>query len=134
MPDATSTAVRRLIEIKDTIIGTAPLSIPWDPTRNSFPLLKDLPPIPGAPAEAAWVWGADDYIGRLNLLTPARVKAAAAEIKTGEMARLDLPLNVPAQPAFGRETFTHSIKTLTEGVSYDDVGIPSHYIAQVTGH
>ncbi len=28
-------------------------------------------------------------IGRLNLLTPARVKAAAAEIKTGEMVRLE---------------------------------------------
>lgn len=31
-----------------------------------------------------------------------------------------LPLNVPEKPAFGRETFQHSIKTLAEDISYDD--------------
>ncbi|OJJ63665.1 hypothetical protein ASPSYDRAFT_38279 [Aspergillus sydowii CBS 593.65] len=60
-------------------------------------------------------------IGRLNLLTPARVKAAAAEIKTGEMVRLDLPADVPKTPAFGREVFEHKIKPLGSGVGYDDI-------------
>jgi hypothetical protein len=32
-----------------------------------------------------------------------------------------LPLNVPGVPAFGREPFQHSIKTLVEGVAYDDL-------------
>jgi hypothetical protein len=32
-----------------------------------------------------------------------------------------LPLNVPNQPAFGRETFQHEIKTLAEGIAYDDL-------------
>jgi len=32
-----------------------------------------------------------------------------------------LPLNVPNVPAFGREEFQHEIKTLAEGVAYDDV-------------
>lgn len=63
-----------------------------DPNSTSFPLRKDLPSIPGAPQDAAWFWGKDDQIGRLNLLTPTRVKNAAGEIKTGEMARMDLPL------------------------------------------
>ncbi|KAK5170344.1 uncharacterized protein LTR77_004931 [Saxophila tyrrhenica] len=92
----------------------------WDPNSKSFPTRAELPSIPGAPKDAAWFWGKDDYIGRLNLLTPSRVKAAAAEIKTGELARMDLPLNVPEQPAFGRETFKHEIKTLRENVAYDD--------------
>lgn len=93
----------------------------FDPNASSFPLRKDLPEIPGAPKDAAWFWGKDDQIGRLNLLTPARVKNAAAEIRTGQMARMDLPLNVPEQPAFGRETFQHKIKTLAQNHAYDDV-------------
>ena len=92
----------------------------WDPNSKTFPNRKDLPSIPGAPKDAAWFWGKDDGLGRLNLLTPDRVKAAAQEIKTGEMARMDLPLDVPKQPAFGRETFEHKIKTLRKDEAYDD--------------
>ncbi|KAE8154402.1 hypothetical protein BDV25DRAFT_147641 [Aspergillus avenaceus] len=92
----------------------------WDPNSTQFPSRKELPKIPGAPDDAAWVWGKDDQLGRLNLLTPQRVKAAAAEIKTGEMFRLDLPTHVPEKPAFERETFQHTIKTLIKDVAYDD--------------
>ena len=34
---------------------------------------------------------------------------------------LSLPLNVPEQPAFGREKFKHTIKVLAENVAYDDL-------------
>ena len=34
---------------------------------------------------------------------------------------ISLPLNVPNQPAFGREVFQHEIKTLAEGYAYDDL-------------
>ncbi|KAL4978382.1 hypothetical protein BDW66DRAFT_149218 [Aspergillus desertorum] len=95
--------------------------LPWNPDSLRFPSRKELPKIPGAPDDAAWVWGKDDQIGRLNLLTSARVKAAAAEIKTGEMVRLDLPLDVPKTPSFGREAFKHTIKPLGSGVGYDDL-------------
>jgi kynurenine formamidase len=37
-------------------------------------------------------WGADDRVGTLNHLTPDRVKAAAASIRTGRMLSLSLPL------------------------------------------
>jgi hypothetical protein len=121
MSDALSSAGKRLSQIKDTILGKTATTIPFDPDSTSFPTRKNLPRIVGAPDEAAWVWGKDDYVGRLNLLTPTRVKAASAEIRTGEIVRLDLPLNVPLQPAFGREKFEHKIKTLLEGVSYDDI-------------
>ncbi|KAJ5728777.1 uncharacterized protein N7483_003285 [Penicillium malachiteum] len=97
-----------------------PDHLPWDPTCNQFPTLKQLPKLPNAPEGAAWVWGSDDQLGRLNLLTPERVKASAAEIRTGELIRLDLPLDVPKKPAFERETFIHNIKTLTKDVVFDD--------------
>ncbi|EME41045.1 hypothetical protein DOTSEDRAFT_56089 [Dothistroma septosporum NZE10] len=93
----------------------------WDPNSSSFPTIHDLPTIEDAPKFAAWFWGKDDGLGRLNLLTPSRVKAAAAEIRTGEVARTDLPLHVPEFPAFGRQAFKHEIKPLRKGVAYDDV-------------
>ena len=71
-------------------------------------------------SRARLITSRDDYCGRLNLLTPSRVKDAAAEIKTGESAPLDLPSDVPSQPAFGRQTFHHEIKALHEGRAYDE--------------
>ena len=40
-------------------------------------------------------FGADDERGRLNLLTPERVRAAAAEIRDGRSFCLSLPLDYP---------------------------------------
>ncbi|KAJ5553209.1 hypothetical protein N7494_002587 [Penicillium frequentans] len=97
-----------------------PNQLPWDPNCTQFPLLDELPKLPNAPEGAAWVWGDDDQLGRLNLLTKERVMASAREITSGEMIRLDLPLNVPEKPAFDRETFNHNIKTVVEDIVYDD--------------
>jgi kynurenine formamidase len=38
-------------------------------------------------------WGADDCIGTLNHITPERVRAAAAAIRTGRIVNLGLPLS-----------------------------------------
>ena len=40
-------------------------------------------------------WGDDDQLGRVNLLTPERVKAAIAEVHEGLAFCLSLPLNLP---------------------------------------
>lgn len=37
-------------------------SIPWDPDSTVFPTRKEIPQLPGAPTEAAWVWGEGDYV------------------------------------------------------------------------
>lgn len=118
-----SSAARRLSQTKDIMFGKTqdPKSIPWNPDNTSFPLRKDTASQPGEPEGACWVWGKDDYLGRLNLLTPTRIKEAASEIKTGETAPLDLPSNVPAQPAFNRQVFKHEIKPIYEGRAYDDI-------------
>ncbi|KAF2179086.1 hypothetical protein K469DRAFT_741767 [Zopfia rhizophila CBS 207.26] len=122
MAEQKSSANQRLTQIKDFLtMNKTATTIPWDPDCTKFPTRKELPSIPGAPPEAAWVWGDDDYLGRINLLTPTRVSAASKEIKTGEIISLNLPLNVPSQPAFGRAIFTHEIKTVFENVVYDDL-------------
>jgi hypothetical protein len=40
-------------------------------------------------------FGADDQLGRMNLLTPERVRAAAAEVKEGLTFCLSIPLDQP---------------------------------------
>jgi hypothetical protein len=88
-----SGASTRLSKIKDALTMERTAStIPWDPDCTIFPTRKDLPTIPGAPPGAAWVWGEEDYIGRLNLLTPTRIKAASAEINSGEVVPLECVL------------------------------------------
>ena len=48
------------------------------------------------PERANWGdFGADDQLGRLNLITPARRKAAAAEVREGIAFCLSLPLDCP---------------------------------------
>ncbi|CAI7634210.1 unnamed protein product [Penicillium pancosmium] len=126
MPPSNSTArlsaISNHLESKESKMSQvqSPQQLPWDPNSLRFPSHDELPILSDAPQGAAWVWGKEDQLGRLNLLTPERVKAAAAEIKTGDMVRLDLPLNVPMTPAFGREVFQHKIKTNIPDMGYDD--------------
>ncbi|ETN44636.1 uncharacterized protein HMPREF1541_10306 [Cyphellophora europaea CBS 101466] len=124
MTDNITKPLRRLSQLAGSLTGLTTMAgpeIPFDPNSTTFPRRADVPLLPGAPEGACWVWGPSDNLGRLNLLTPTRIAAAAkASIVTGESARLDLPLHVPAQPAFGRRVFEHRIKAIHEGVAYDD--------------
>jgi hypothetical protein len=84
------TAGERLAQIRDFLtMNKTATTIPWDPNSTRFPTRHDLPKIPGAPDQAAWVWGEEDGLGRLNLLTPARVRAAVAEVRTGEIISVE---------------------------------------------
>ncbi len=44
-------------------------------------------------------FGADDQLGRLNLIGPEQRRAAAAEVREGISFSLSLPLDLPRQPA-----------------------------------
>lgn len=62
-PDGPSTAQSRLTQVKDFLtFNKTATTAPFDPDSTIFPTRKDLPPIPGAPAGAAWVWGENDYV------------------------------------------------------------------------
>lgn len=39
-----------------------PNQLPWNPDSTRFPSRKELPKLPGAPEDAAWVWGEDDAV------------------------------------------------------------------------
>ena len=86
---------------------------------NNLPSYKDLPVKPGAPAGSSWgLFGDDDQLGTLNLLTPERVAAAAKLVRKGAVFPLNLRIDEPNPPLYGRGAVRHH---LLEGeVSRDD--------------
>jgi hypothetical protein len=81
-------------------------------------LEADLPPFPPfnaltldstGPKGSAWgLFGANNSLGMLNLLTPSTITAAAQEIRDGTRISLDWTLDKPSMPAFGQQAFKHT--------------------------
>ena len=84
-----------------------------------LPAYRDLPRLDDIGSNHSWgVFGDQDDLGALNLLTPERVRAAATGIRTGERVPLSLTLNEPDPPLFRREPFQHTVKRF--GSMWDD--------------
>jgi kynurenine formamidase len=62
----------------------------------------------------------DPRLGSLELLTPERVAAAARLVRTGTRFALDLRLDLPSPPFFGREPFRHEVFSLGMDTVFDD--------------
>ena len=74
-----------------------------------LPRHADLPIRAGAPAGAAWgVFGDDDQVGTINLMTPDRVIEAADSIRSGRVFSLNLPIDIPeSAPVRPRQACPH---------------------------
>jgi hypothetical protein len=66
------------------------------------------------------VFGDDDQIGTLNLLTPERVAAAARLVQHGQVFALNWELERPNPPLFNRSALRHTINRRRRNV-FDDV-------------
>jgi hypothetical protein len=87
----------------------------------ALPSYADLPVRAGAPPGSSWgVWGDDDVLGTLNLLTPERTLAAARSVRRGAVFPLNLEMELPAPPLFKRAAFRHEV-TGPGGISKDDL-------------
>lgn len=72
----------------------------WD----ALPKFDELPAFKSYKGCAWTVWGEDDQLGTINLLTDEVVqRAASEEIKTGKCVSLNWPIQYPANPMFGRK-------------------------------
>jgi len=81
-----------------------------DPKLPEFPAFSQLPVDPNGPRGNAWgLWGKDDSLGMLNLLTPSNTKLAAQEIQTGVRISMDWSMDNPKHPSFNRKPFKHTI-------------------------
>jgi hypothetical protein len=87
----------------------------------TYPAYDQLPLIDKIGARHAWgVFGPDDELGRLNLLTPQVVKDASAGVRRGEVFNLCLPLDLPDPPWGGeRRPYQHFVFPLNRN-SQDD--------------
>lgn len=87
---------------------------------NNLPSFSDLPVKPDAPPNSAWgLFGEDDQLGCLNLLTPERAIAAATLVLKGAVFPLNLRIDQPDPPLYGRGAPRHTI-TGEGGYSRDD--------------
>ena len=101
-------AVRKVGEVAARATRAVAAAVAPSPKIPSY---DELPVRAGAPAGAAWgVFGDDDEVGTINLLTPERVIAAAASIRSGKVFALNLPINIPDPPLFTRGKHTHTVK------------------------
>ena len=86
-----------------------------------LPSFDELPIKPAYPPHSAWgVFGDDDQIGTLNLLTPERIAAAAKLVRHGQVFALNWELELPDPPLFARAALRHTIQRRRHNV-FDDV-------------
>lgn len=84
-------------------------------TFDNLPSYDELPLNETLKMRHAWgVFGADDELGTINLLTAERVKEARDQIQSGRVFNLSLPLDLPNPPLF-RENYKHHILTTKNG-------------------
>ncbi len=73
------------------------------------------------PSGSSWgLWGADDALGCLNLLTAERAVRGAGLVRRGRTFSLNLDLDLPEPPLFGRRAHRHEVTWLAHDVGHDD--------------
>jgi len=85
-----------------------------------LPRYDDLPPAPRGGRLGWGLFGAGDNAGLLNLQTPERVAAAAAEIQRGVVFPLSAEVRLFDPPMFGRRRAVHRVLTTPEDPGLDD--------------
>lgn len=89
---------------------------------TSLPAYDDLPVIEKIGLRHSWdVFGRDDDLGTINLLTPERRLDAVATVRHGRVVNLSLPLTEPSPTLFGRKALSHDIYGLDRNALDDSL-------------
>jgi kynurenine formamidase len=89
---------------------------------DALPSYRELPVTPGAPPGSSWgVWGPEDELGTLNLLTDARTLAAVRTVERGQVFPLQLPLEEPAPGIVWRKPPEHHVVAIGDHARDDYV-------------
>lgn len=84
-----------------------------------LPSYAELPEVDGV--KVSWgLWGDDDRLGCLNLLTPERAVRGAGLVIRGAVFPLDAAVDEIDPPMFGRPELKHEIYTFPGGNAFDD--------------
>ncbi|MEX2446184.1 MAG: cyclase family protein [Dehalococcoidia bacterium] len=83
---------------------------------DALPKYRDLPLVEDTDERHAWdVWGREDNLGTINLLTPEHVRESVGLVRRGVSFSLDLPLNQPERAGEGRQTYVHNVSRTPGG-------------------
>jgi len=97
-------------------------SVAANTKAKSHPPFSQLPLDPSHPPHSAWgLYGMDDELGTLNLLTPERTVAAAKEIKTGIRVGLNWALEQMDHTGGFREIMKHEIFEIAKNMNDDRI-------------
>ena len=95
---------------------------------SNLPGYRQLPIDSSKPPRSAWgVFGENDQIGTINLLTPERVRVAAALVRKGVVFSLNWDLEKPNPPILGRMPMKHHLFDLTPGTDDSKYGTDDYY-------
>ena len=80
------------------------------PVPERLPSYSELPVKAGAPPRSAWgLFGDDDQVGCVNLMTPAKAVEAARLVRTGRSFALNWEFELPMPAMFRRGNLRHTI-------------------------
>ena len=89
---------------------------------TELPDYVDLPPAPHGGRSAWGLFGAEDSLGLVNLMTPQRIAAAARLVRRGQVFCLDMPLgSVSPALAMSRGAPRHRVLHQPGTAGFDDV-------------
>jgi kynurenine formamidase len=91
---------------------------------SKLPRFSELPVRKTAPPDSTWgVFGDDDELGCVNLLTEEGVVEAARLVRKGKVFRLDMPINYANPPLFDRAPVKHTKRSFEDlgALGFDDV-------------
>jgi kynurenine formamidase len=119
-PNAKAKARPRARRVPGPAKAESPVLAEVRPIPAEVPSYDQLPVREGAPEGAAWgVFGDDDQLGTINLLTPERVIQAANFVRSGRVFALNLPIDIPDPPLFTRGKHRHVIKQFSNYILDD---------------
>ncbi len=90
-------------------------------SNRDLPRYRDLPELPDGGRSGWGLFGDDDSVGLMNLLTPHGVVDAARLIRKGAVFPLDLPIDFIDPPFFQRGATRHRVLERRPGFGLDDV-------------
>jgi kynurenine formamidase len=93
-----------------------------------LPTYAELPIDPSKPPRSSWgVWGDDDELGTINLLTQERAQRGLGCARHGRVFPLNWNLEEPSPPFYGRQALVHNIDRPLPGHSILDDSVDSFF-------
>lgn len=95
-----------------------------------LPKYEELPLLEGTNERHAWnIWGKDDQLGMVNLLTPERVLRATRLVKKGKIITIEPSRDLPTAHMKPGQVYEHHMRTVEDRVNDTTVVQPGEVVS-----